>query len=262
MRTIHYAIPIVLFIIICTVLMFLVDRDWAIGLGIGIIALVGLYFLKNAIDWNYYLKHPPSLEIPVLKLLLDIPFYRQLNEPDKSKFESRLAMFMIAHEYKMQPKRNSEDDEPMDAPEDLKAICSVPAIMLTLDKEEYLMREIEQIVLYNHPFPSPNYHQLHNSESNKEDKVLIFSLPNLEKGVKEPFTYFDIGMYEWSRISGNIDFTCQNWINFKAIYGIDEEALKLAIGLPLVDLPAVCKVMRVHYSYIHTLHMDHKAKLS
>ena len=79
------------------------NQSWVLGIGIGIIGLVSLFFLKDAIDWEYYIKNPPGLEAPILKLLSDIPFYKQLTLQDRSKFEQRLALFMIAHEYKIQP---------------------------------------------------------------------------------------------------------------------------------------------------------------
>lgn len=253
MRAIHYSIPLVLLVLLSTVMVFIGKQSWVLCIGIGIIGLVTLYFLKDAIDWKYYLKNPPVLEAPILKLLSEIPFYKQLNSIDRFKFEQRLALFMIAHEYKMQPNRRSMEDEASNAPDDIKAICSIPAITLTFYEENYLFREIEQIVLYHHPFPSPRYHELHSCESNKEDKVLIFSLPHLEKGVKDPFTYFDIGMYEWARISHNISYHCIDWNHFMLKQGIGKEAFEKVIGLPHIDLPAVCRVTEIHQGYLHTV---------
>lgn len=253
MRAIHYSVPLVLLVVFSTIMVFLGNQSWVLGIGIGIVGLVSLFFLKDAIDWKYYIKNPPGLEAPILKLLTDIPFYKQLTLGDKSKFEQRLALFMIAHEYKMQPTKRSADDEAVNAPEDLKAICSIPAIILTFYEENYLFKEIEQIVLYNHPFPSPRYHELHSCESNKEDKVLIFSLPHLEKGVKDPFTYFDIGMYEWARISENISYHCIDWHHFTLLHGIPKEAYEKVIGLPHIDLPAVCRVTEIHQGYLNTI---------
>ncbi len=253
MRALHYSIPLVILVLFSTVMVFLYNQTWVLGIGIGLIGLVSLYFLKDAIDWKYYVKNPPMPEPPVVKLLTEIPFYKQLNDLDRDKFQKRLALFMIAHDFKMQPSKRSEEEDATDAPEDIKAICSIPAIILTFYEENFLLKEIEQVVLYNHPFPSPRYHELHSCESNKEDKVLIFSLPHLEKGVKDPFTYFDVGMYEWARISENISYHCIDWNQFAQSQGITKEAYERVIGLAHIDLPAVCRVTEIHQGYLHML---------
>ena len=116
MRAIHYSAPLVLLVIFSTIMVFLGNQSWVLGIGIGIVGLVSLFFLKDAIDWKYYIKNPPGLEAPILKLLSDIPFYKQLTLGDKCKFEQRLSLFMIAHEYKMQPTKRSADDEAVNAP--------------------------------------------------------------------------------------------------------------------------------------------------
>lgn len=248
------SIPIVISIVISLILMITMDdKRWMIAVALGIVLLVALYFLKDAIDWKYYQKHPPSLELPIVGLLQTIPFYKQLSTENKAKFERRLALFILAREYKVQPSRRSPDDEPSEAAEDIKAICSIPAIILTFYEEDYLIKEVEQVVLYNHPFPSPRYQQIHACESDKEDKLLIFSLPHLEKGVKEPFTYFDVGMYEWARITDNVSYNCVDWERFENTTGVSKRAFDQVIGLPKIDLPAICRVDEIHKSYVHTV---------
>lgn len=252
-RSIYLAVPAILLTIGSTVMLFVDGASWAMGLAVGIVALVIIFMLKDAIDWKYYLKHPPTLEARVLNILGKVPYYKQLSEQDKKIFRQRLALFMLAHEYRMQATAGAEDDERDEAPEDLKAICSIPAIILLFDRDDYLIRNVEQIVFYRHPFPSPMFKVLHHSEWNEEDKVLIFSIPHLYKGVMEPFIYFDLGLYEWMKANRSVVKSGYSWPQFEEKYGITQEQIVLAIGLPQPNLDAVNQVLDIHSSYLKEL---------
>jgi hypothetical protein len=257
-RAIHLAIPVIAFILFSTAMIFIQDTIWAIGLALGIILLVGLLMLKDMIDWRYYKHNPPILEPPVLYFLEKNPFYMQLEADQKRKFEQRLALCMIAHDFQVQPSARSGAEDSTEAQEDLKAICSIPAIILTWPQEDFLIPGVERIVLYQHPFPSPRYKSLHTSESDREDKLLIFSIPHLEKGVMEPFTYFDIGLYEWARISGFQSLPISSWDVFYQTYGIGLAEVQMAIGLEKIDLRAATAVMQIHQSYTSVFSDDSK----
>ncbi|MDZ4708245.1 MAG: hypothetical protein SH818_07560 [Saprospiraceae bacterium] len=253
MKSLHLAVPAILLTIGSTVMMFVDGSSWAIGLALGIVALVVIFMLREAIDWKYYLKHPPKLELPVLNFVKKVPYYKQLSEEDKKKFRQRLALFVIAHQYRLQSTAGAEDDERIEAPEDLKAVCSIPAIILLFNQEDYLIPKIEQIVFYRHPFPSPIFNVLHHCEWNEEDKVLVFSIPHLYKGVIEPFIYFDLGLYEWMRAHGAILQEVYTWAQFEEKYQITQAQIVQAIGLPQPDLNAVCQVLNIHRSYLKEL---------
>jgi hypothetical protein len=250
MKSLHLAIPAVLLVVISTILLFTHHRMWSLGLALGILALVGIYLLKDLIDWKYYLRHPPRLDKPVLGWLERVPFYRQLSEEDKILFQQRLALFMLAHEYRVQPLAHASDEEAIQAPEDLKAISSIPAVMLLFNHDEYLIENIERIVFYGHPFPSPSIKELHHSEWNEEDKVLIFSIPHLKKGVLEPFGYFDLGLYEWVRAMKTVPQPPYSWEQFENEFLIHKSQIGLALGIADPDLHAVRKVYELHRSYI------------
>lgn len=253
MRSLYLAIPAVLLTILSTVMLFVSGSYWSAGLAIGIVSLVAIYMVKDAIDWKYYLKHPPKLEARDLKILDRIPFYKQLNANDRLKFQQRLSLFMIAHQYKFQPIAGADEDESIEAPHDLKVISSIPAVIYLFDQEDYLIRNIEHIVFYRHPFPSPVFKVLHHSEWNEEDKVLIFSIPHLQKGTIEPFIYFDIGMYEWVRANRTLIASPYSWEDFEKKYLVNQAKLELAIGLPNPDLNAVRQVFDIHSSYLKEL---------
>ncbi|MBL0112655.1 MAG: hypothetical protein IPP42_18180 [Saprospiraceae bacterium] len=252
MKAIHLAIPITLLTLFCAAMIFISDARWSIGMGIGLVSLVAIFMLKDAIDWRYYQKYPPQLDSQIKLLLHHVPFYKQLDDAQQKKFELRLELFKLNHEYRLQPFRNQDEEEEIDAPEDIKYLSSVPAIILTMEDDDYLATQIELLVFYNHPFPSPRYKALHHSESNIEDKLLIFSIPNLRKGVLEPFVFLDIAMYEWAKILGKLDMTA-SWENFEASYGLTKSQIEAAIGLTNPDIRAISKLFQVHRSYLHLL---------
>lgn len=253
MKALHLAIPVVVLILFSTIMMFISNELWSIGLVAGIICLVVLFILKNVLDWRYYQKHPPQLELNVKAILDRVPFYKQLNEAQRKKFDIRLALFFITHEYRIQPTKSLIDEEDeFEAPDELKAYSSIPAIILTFEQEDFLCSEIQQIIFYNHPFPTPSYKVLHHSEYNAEDKVLIFSVPHLRKGVLDPHVYFDLGMYEWSRAC-QIQSIGSDWNTFERTYGIVKDQAETSIGLPEPDIESVQKVFEVHRSYLTLL---------
>ncbi len=251
-KTIHYAVPAMIVVAFSTYMMLTKNTNWSIGLALGIIVLVGLYTMKESIDWRYYHAHPPKLDSPILKLLAHVPFYKQLDSDHKIKFEQRLSLFMIAHEFQIPARGGADDDAPMEAQEDFKALSSISAILLTFEDDKFLISEIEKVILYHHPFPTPLYQFVHHSELNLEDKMIILSVPHVKKGVFEPLVYFDLSMYEWAR-SLRIPSAGGSWETFYKTYGVTKSQLEQSIGLPNPDLDAVQKVFDKHHSYMKLL---------
>lgn len=250
MKALHLAVPIVIISLFATWMMYQSNEAWSIVLVLGFISLIAIYTLKDAIDWKYYQKHPPALDDKVRRILAQVPFYKHLSDEKKKAFDLRLGLFLKVHEYRIQPTRQAQDDEDeFEAPDELAALASIPAIILTFDQDQFLCPEIDQIIFYNHPFPTPEYKVLHHSEWNPEDKVLIFSVPHLRKGNVEPFTYFDLGMYEWSRAC-NLKEAGADWTSFNRTFGITQEQVITSIGLPEPDVEAVHKVFVKHSSYL------------
>ena len=141
----------------------------------------------------------------------------------------------------------SDDDDETEAPEDLCMISSIPAIILTFHSEDYFIRNVHKVVFYNHPFPSPKFHQRHHSEYDPEDKVLIFSAPHLQAGVLKPNTHFDLGMYEWSKAS-HIIHQNASWESLESTYHFHSTQIELALGLNKkeIEIQSVMQVYDVH----------------
>ena len=209
------------------------------------VSLSLIFVFSPQIDWWWYKRRPPALD-PRLRMLLVKyhPFYQTIPVVDKEKFRDRVALFMKANDFKSQGS---------DAvPEDVKAVVSANAVHMTFDLEKFLFPKFETIVVYAHPFPSPQYpQQEHVSELYEEDGVLLFSAEQLMLGFSNPRQNYNIGLHEyahafvlshpellWPSLDDN------TWALLERLSGFSKEYIDRWINRPDVELlPATI----VHY---------------
>ena len=122
------------------------------------IILAGIYVLSPQIDWWYFKKNPPVMPEGMARILRQFyPYYRALNEDLKAAFRNRLMMYLKCVEFIGKPEKV--------VPEDIQMIVAAAITQLTFGLPDYRLRKFERIVIYPHPFPSPQYKEhLHNSE--------------------------------------------------------------------------------------------------
>jgi hypothetical protein len=206
--------------------------------------LVVVYMLSPQIDWWWYQKHPPDLS-PVFRQVLQsrISFYNNLSLNDKLKFRHRAALYIEANEFI--PKGFEE------IPPDIKGAIACTAAQLTLGLDDYLLNKFEHIVIYPHPFPSPQFPEhWHSCEHFEEDGAVLFSAEQLMPGFMEPKKYFHIALYEYARIFRSsypgIEFPetpHHFWTKVEQFSGFNRQIIKKTIGLPDVDESVVSVVM-------------------
>ncbi len=209
------------------------------------VSLAIIFVFSPQIDWWWWKKRPPSLD-PRLRMLLVKyhAFYQTLPPEKKEIFRNRLALFMRANDFKSQG---------ADAvPEDVKAVVSVNAVHMTFGLEQFLFPKFETIVVYAHPFPSPQYPtQEHVSELYEEDGVLLFSAEQLMMGFSNPRQYYSIGLHEYAHafVLSHPDVPWpeldqQIWLSLEQLSGFSKEYIDKWINRPDVKLlPAAI----VHY---------------
>ncbi len=238
------ALPFILASAILLWLAFERSEDYAWGLAITLPVLAVIYILSNEINWWWYQKHPPDLPSKVRAMLaMQHAWYQNLPLDLKARFRHRVALMMQATDFI--PRIPLEE-----VPPDLKALSVAGAVQLTLGLEEWLMPPYEHVVIYTHPFPSPQYpDRLHISEIEDEDGTLLFSAPHLVKGFMEPHRYFHIGLYEWSRAWRRThpkvqfpDLVPHFSEKLEKISGVPSSRLLEYMGLPEVDWLSVAIV--------------------
>ncbi|MCP3931516.1 MAG: zinc-dependent peptidase [Bacteroidetes bacterium] len=231
-----FAAPFLVGTFICLYLAWEVDSTYAKYMIPQVILLALIYILSPQINWWWYKRYPPDLAEPIRQLFQRcFPFYMNLSTEEKKRFRQRVFLFNTTHEYMPQGMEN--------VPEDVKAVVGASAVRLTLQKEKFVCPKFERIVIYPHPFPSPQYKEdWHASEIFEEDGVLLFSAEQLMKGFMESDKYYQTGLHEFAKVFVicHPEFTFPKfrediWSKLEKISGFSFESISNWIGLPEID---------------------------
>ncbi len=219
------------------------NYDYAIYAVPCVVGLAVVYILSPQIDWWWYQKHPPELPGMVRHLVnTNSAFYQNLSPEEKTRFRNRMAMYMEANEFMAQG---------MEAvPPDVKGIVAASAVQLTFGQADYLLNPFEHIIIYPHPFPSPQHpEEWHACEHFEEDGVIMFSAEQLMPGFLEPQRFLNIGLYEFARVFMRkypaVPFpqiTVEHWPNLVAVSNFPKDKTIQYIGLKEIDLTALAVV--------------------
>lgn len=232
--------PLVLGALILLYLAWEVDDKFAFYVAPFGIGAAVVYILSPQIDWWWYQRHPPEIG-PKLRAFIEakLPFYQRLDEAGKQRFRNRMAMYMEAVDFQG---KGMED-----VPPELKAAIAACAVQLTLGREQdWLMEKFEHLIVYPHPFPSPQHQQWHACEHFEPDGAILFSGEQLLPGFLQPEKFFHIGLYEYARVFRacfpELPFPAfgeAHWPILQAISGFSKSVLEKWIGLPELDVAAV-----------------------
>lgn len=189
------AIPFVLLLALMLYLSLAVDERFSVVIIFCTVTLAMLFVFSPQIDWWWYSRRPPELEDTFRQFLRQRhPFYMDLSPEEKLKFRQRIALFRLAKDFMPQGME--------EVPDDIRFFIALNGVHLTFGWDDYLLPEYEKIIIYLHPFPSPQYpDRFHASEIFKEDGVMMFSAQHLVKGVMEPRRYFPVGLYEMAKVA-------------------------------------------------------------
>lgn len=208
-----------------------------------LIMLAVIFVLAPQINWWWYKRRPPDLSPGLRALLEQAPgFYQSLNAEDKLRFRQRVALFVMSTDFMPQGMEN--------APDDVKTAVAASAVTLTFRKPEFLFPKYEHVVLYAHPFPSPQYPEtFHTSEVYDDDGVLLFSMEHLMHGFMQPHLYFHSGLYEYAKVFMRVwpverypQLGEEHWPALERISGFSRERIEQWVGLRDLSLTAVAAV--------------------
>lgn len=237
------SIPILIFI--CILGYFILKNDWvylSIYIGIAVVSLAIIFVFSPQIDYWWWTRFTPKLSTPVQKIFSEFkPEYLSLTSDRKRLFDQRIFLYTRGQDYEFKDIDVS--------PQDIKAIIAYYPVMLSLNHQDFLLAPYDKIVLFRKKFLSPELKQEHASESNLEEKVIIFSLDYLVAAFRDPTSYFDIALYEFFRIFEKL-YPSLSMIDIKPSH-IDEmkfnkmwhpELVKSGLGYDKVDLVAMTVV--------------------
>ena len=210
------------------------------------ILLAIAYVMSPQMDYWWYKRNPPPLALPIQRLIDEyFIYYKNLNPELKERFRQRLVLYIMGNEF-IRPVNKEDTTAAADrnrVPEDLKAAAAAHAIQVSFGKEKFMTEKFEHIIIYPHPFPSPQYNYLHTSEIFEEDGVLLLTSDPLMIGFQTPQTFFSIGLYEYARLykilnpSVSYPNLVENaWWDLEQISGMSRAAIEKVVGLEDLDL--------------------------
>lgn len=216
------------------------ETAYVIFIIVAVLLLAIIFVMQPQIDWWWYIRHPPSLPKQALHLIeKHIPFYRRLAPSGQLRFRQRVALVMMAKDFKPMVGEYVQ--------EEVKLAFAINAVQLTFGREDFLFDGYDTVVIYPHPFPSPQIPDvLHHSETYHEDKVFVFSQDLLIQGTFNSNQFFNTGMYELAGLMIDSPFSMIEeftWDSVLRISGISQKQFLEQTGLPelhLYQMALVC----------------------
>lgn len=202
--------------------------------------LVLIFVFSPQVNWWWWNRFPPDLHKGLRELLAQrLPYYQRLSANRQREFRRRLFLFGQAQNYMPQVIK--------EAPEDIKVMMAVAPVAYTMKQEDFLFPQFENVVLYPHPFPSPQYQeQFHASEIYEPDGVAMFCVDHVVRGFMEPKQYLNPAWYEYARIfrlaypdERFAVLEAMSWEDLHEISRFSQEAIERWIGLTDIDTEAL-----------------------
>lgn len=226
----------------------LIDRygqQWIWALLLAAAGIVTVLIFSPQIDWWYWQRRDPELS-PGLRTLLErrISFYQRLEPAAQREFRRRAFLIRESLDFTGQAIEQ--------VPEDVKLLPAIAAATVSFGREEFLFPEYEKVVLYPHPFPSPQYDFLHITEQYAPDGVLLFSMPHLMRSVVEEQSFPNLALYEYARIYRERypgeEYPALEWPQLEAISTFSQEAVVKFLGFEEPDVQALTSVYFFSFS--------------
>lgn len=228
---------------------FMDDDGFYAKLAIPFVILAALcYIFAPQINWRYYLKNPPTMDFGLRHLLeTKVGFYKDMHPYVRKQFRERVMLFIEAVDFKVQV-----SDE---FPSDMRLCIAASAVRLLMGRGDYHFPKFENVILYPHPFPSPQFPEhWHNCEIFEEDGVVMFAAQPLLMGFLNPTQYYNVALHEYAKVYElsypELDFPKLEesaWGRFEQMSGFSKEHIKKSIGLPEISLFAVAVVHFFEY---------------
>lgn len=186
------AVPLMVIAVALLYAVWEIDESYSWYLAVVILLLAVVYIMAPQIDWYFSKKQPALLDEGARKFLLrHSRFFQELPIEGKKQFEQRISLWIESREWRAQ---NLDE-----VPEDVKVVIAAGAVETFWPHgDDYLLPDYEQVVLFMGPFPTPQHHAWHASETFAEDGVLLFSVDHLLRAFVEPHHFLRLDLYETS----------------------------------------------------------------
>jgi hypothetical protein len=234
------SLPLILAVGYYLYLMFTHTGDNTEYVVVPVLLLAVLYVSQPHIDFWWHKKFPPVLD-EKMKLWLTqyLPYYVDYSTDQRAEFDKRLKLYTSVREFK-----SVGEKELKEVPYDIQCILSSQAIRLCLGLNDYLIKDLDRVYCYKHPFPSPRYQVLHTVESEIGDGIIIFSLEQGLPGITNPDVYYNIVLHGYAEafilLYTNIQWPStqeDDWAKLGDVNPIfDKNVVHSTVGFEYIDL--------------------------
>jgi|JI8StandDraft_2_1071088.scaffolds.fasta_scaffold06392_4 hypothetical protein len=215
---------------------------------IPVVLLVCLYVFHGPLDHWWLTKYPIKFDDKLRDWLTKyFNPYTLLSEDAKKLFENRMTLYLEGRLFQ------SVGSEHRDVPHDIQCMVAAHGLIMTLNRKDYLMGDMDRIFLYKHPFPTPRHQYLHNVEVDTEDGVIILSLEQLTNAVLYPQDYYNVGYHAFAEafIATQKDIiypdVVDSWSDIEAISGWSKEVILSQTGMK--ELSTIPVHITIYFSF-------------
>ena len=235
----YFLVPLAMLAGISLLLIDRYGQEWIWLLMLAAAGVVTVLIFSPQIDWWYYQRRDPDLPHGLRALLEKrIAFYQRLEPGAQREFRRRAFLIRESLDFTGQAIEK--------VPEDVQLLPAIAAATVSFGREEFLFSDYEKVVLYPHPFPSPQHDFLHVTERYAADGVLLFSMPHLMRSVVEEQSFPNLALYEYAKIYRDRypgqDYPALDWPALEAISRFSREAVVKFLGFAEPDTQALTSV--------------------
>ncbi|WP_055412231.1 zinc-dependent peptidase [Nonlabens sp. YIK11] len=153
-----------------------------------------LRYLQNRNDFLWYrqVANWRRLSLSRKRTLQEFSFYKKLSPKYQKQFEHRVACFIADKIFKHRYGKPVQDHQKV-------TIASI-AVMLTFGRRNYMMDNLETILIFDTPFESAANQVLHKGEFNPRAKVLALSWPDVLAGIQVEDDNFHLALHEFTHV--------------------------------------------------------------
>lgn len=263
------SIKLTLFLSVCVILGYVSYeyKEWVFGLWIlfpsVILLTLVIIFNKEIIVWGHKRNNKGLNPKEVNFLKNHFSLMHHITPEEEADFFQKVSLFKVDKEFIAQGLEG--------VPYQAILLTGAYAAFFEGHRQEGVqipLRDYPVFIFYNHAFPSPQYPQsLHISEIYSEDGAMMFSIPHLIRGSKEPDRYLDIGLYEMAKTRADImglDASTLELTKLCATGGFSVLQLEKYIGLSQSNISHQALALVIYFSHRTRFSLafpDYKQKL-
>jgi hypothetical protein len=201
-----------------------------------------IWVFSPQINWWWYKSNPPLLEPEVAQAIYRFtPFAKRLSKEELQLFFARVALTRLATDW------TAKDLPEEVVPPDMQTAVAVQSVICTWNKEQFLIKDFEKVVLMPGPFLSPEHPSFHSAERYLPENVILLNAAAVMNAFLQPTNQFNLALYIYSKITleSAPNITLPPSLNtaflskMEAISGWNEDYLKTVLGQDDVDRGAV-----------------------